>query len=157
MPRGYKCDRCEEFVEERQPTFWQDSGPGGHPVEQVVVHPPTDSDDEFSQNAYSLCDDCREELIEWVERGTLTASFKSVSTGCVENVGFSLAFEPYQDDLTDIGGVGDGKAKFLKDAGYTSKNDLRGATQAEIADVNGISNVLAARIKADVGGVGVDE
>lgn len=53
--------------------------------------------------------------------------------------------------LTDIQGVGPKKAKYLRDAGYTTVEDVRRASQAELANVNGIGMALAARIKADVG------
>ena len=59
--------------------------------------------------------------------------------------------------LTDISGVGDAKAEKLREAGFETVEDLRNATQAEIAEINGISDALAARIKADIGGLEVDE
>lgn len=53
--------------------------------------------------------------------------------------------------LTDISGVGDAKAESLREAGVETADDIRGLTQEELADVDGIGNALAARIKADVG------
>ena len=61
------------------------------------------------------------------------------------------------ETLTDISGIGDGKAEKLREAGFETVEDLRNATQAELADVGGISDALAARIKADIGGLEVDE
>jgi len=61
------------------------------------------------------------------------------------------------ETLTDVEGIGDSKAGDLRDAGYESVEDLREATQDDISDVDGIGNALAARIKADVGGIEVDE
>jgi large subunit ribosomal protein L32e len=61
------------------------------------------------------------------------------------------------DDLTDISGVGDSKADALREAGYDTVDDVRGASQDELANVDGVGNALAARIKADVGGLEVDE
>jgi large subunit ribosomal protein L32e len=60
-------------------------------------------------------------------------------------------------DLDDIAGVGPSKADALRDAGFTSVTDLAGADQEAIADVEGIGNALAARIKADVGDLEVEE
>jgi large subunit ribosomal protein L32e len=59
--------------------------------------------------------------------------------------------------VEDIGGVGPSKAEALAEAGYESIEDLKAASQSELADVDGIGNALAARIKADVGGLEVSE
>ncbi|MFB6266032.1 MAG: 50S ribosomal protein L32e [Halodesulfurarchaeum sp.] len=59
-------------------------------------------------------------------------------------------------DLEDISGVGPSKADALREAGYESIQDLQAASQAELAEVEGIGNALAARIKADVGGLEVE-
>jgi len=61
------------------------------------------------------------------------------------------------ETLEDISGVGPSKAEALRDAGYESVEDMRAASQSELADVSGIGNALAARIKADVGGLEVEE
>ncbi|MFC5972584.1 50S ribosomal protein L32e [Halomarina salina] len=58
-------------------------------------------------------------------------------------------------DIEDISGVGPSKADALRDAGFETVDDVRGASQSELADVEGIGNALAARIKADVGGLEV--
>jgi len=60
-------------------------------------------------------------------------------------------------DLEDISGVGAAKADALREAGYDSVADVKGASQDELAEVDGIGNALAARIKADVGGLEVSE
>ena len=60
-------------------------------------------------------------------------------------------------DIEDIGGVGPSKADALREAGYESIEDLKAASQSELADIDGIGNALAARIKADVGGLEVSE
>jgi len=67
--------------------------------------------------------------------------------------------EPVEDyeDLTDISGVGDSKADALREAGYETVADVRGASQDELAEVEGVGMALAARIKADVGGLEVAE
>ncbi|MCD2204688.1 50S ribosomal protein L32e [Halobacterium sp. KA-6] len=59
--------------------------------------------------------------------------------------------------LEDISGVGPSKAEALREAGYDTVEDMRAASQSELADVSGIGNALAARIKADVGGLEVEE
>ena len=67
------------------------------------------------------------------------------------------AVEEDDRDLADISGVGSSKAESLQDAGYESVADLQEASQEDLAGVEGIGNALAARIKADVGGLEVDE
>ena len=57
--------------------------------------------------------------------------------------------------LTDISGVGESKADALREAGYEDVPALVAASQSDLADVSGIGNALAARIKADVGGLEV--
>jgi large subunit ribosomal protein L32e len=59
--------------------------------------------------------------------------------------------------LEDISGVGPSKAEALREAGYETIEDVKAASQSELADVEGIGNALAARIKADVGGLEVQE
>ncbi|MFT4922900.1 MAG: large subunit ribosomal protein L32e [Haloarculaceae archaeon] len=61
------------------------------------------------------------------------------------------------EELTDIGGVGDDKADALREAGFETVEAVRTAGQGDLADVEGISTALAARIKADVGDVDVSE
>jgi large subunit ribosomal protein L32e len=65
--------------------------------------------------------------------------------------------EPELTELTDISGIGDAKAETLREEGYTSIDHIRGASQEELADVEGIGMALAARIKADVGDLEVSE
>ncbi|ADJ14414.1 50S ribosomal protein L32e [Halalkalicoccus jeotgali] len=62
-----------------------------------------------------------------------------------------------ETELTDISGVGDSKADALRAAGYEDVEDVKAASQDDLAEVEGIGNALAARIKADVGGLEVDE
>jgi len=59
--------------------------------------------------------------------------------------------------LEDISGVGAAKAETLREAGYESVEDVKRASQDAIADIDGIGNALAARIKADVGELEVEE
>jgi len=60
-------------------------------------------------------------------------------------------------ELEDISGVGPSKADALREAGYETIEDVKAASQSELAEVSGIGNALAARIKADVGGLEVEE
>ena len=60
-------------------------------------------------------------------------------------------------ELEDISGVGSSKADALVDAGFESVEDVQAASQDDLSDVEGIGNALAARIKADVGGLEVEE
>jgi large subunit ribosomal protein L32e len=59
--------------------------------------------------------------------------------------------------LEDISGVGSSKADALEDAGFESVEDVQAASQDDLSEVEGIGNALAARIKADVGGLEVEE
>jgi len=59
-------------------------------------------------------------------------------------------------ELTDISGVGAAKADSLREAGFETVDDVRGAEQSELAEADGVGNALAARIKADVGGLEVE-
>ncbi|WP_323675648.1 50S ribosomal protein L32e [Halorubellus sp. PRR65] len=61
------------------------------------------------------------------------------------------------ENLEDISGVGPSKADALADAGYESVEDIKAASQSELAEVDGVGNALAARIKADVGDLEVSE
>jgi large subunit ribosomal protein L32e len=60
-------------------------------------------------------------------------------------------------EIEDIGGVGPSKAEALAAAGYETVEDLKAASQSELADVDSVGNALAARIKAEVGGLEVAE
>jgi large subunit ribosomal protein L32e len=60
-------------------------------------------------------------------------------------------------ELEDISGVGPSKAEALREAGYETVQDVKAASQSELSEVDGIGNALAARIKADVGGLEVSE
>jgi large subunit ribosomal protein L32e len=66
-----------------------------------------------------------------------------------------MADEP--ESIEDVSGVGPSKADALRDAGYEAIEDVKAASQAELAEVDGIGNALAARIKADVGDLEVSE
>jgi len=61
------------------------------------------------------------------------------------------------EEIEDIAGVDRETAATLRGAGFESVADLRAADQDDLADVEGIGNALAARIKADVGGLEVDD
>jgi tetratricopeptide (TPR) repeat protein len=58
-------------------------------------------------------------------------------------------------DLTSVSGIGEQKMDALQTAGITTIDDLRECTQDELADIDEIGNALAARIKADIGGLEV--
>jgi large subunit ribosomal protein L32e len=61
------------------------------------------------------------------------------------------------EELTDVDGVGETKAEALREAGYETVEDLKRASQDELAGVDAVGKALAARIKADVGGLEVEE
>ncbi|WP_332899766.1 MULTISPECIES: 50S ribosomal protein L32e [unclassified Haladaptatus] len=68
-----------------------------------------------------------------------------------------MADEDQPQELTDISGVGEAKAEALREAGFDTVEAVARASQSELAEVDGIGNALAARIKADVGGLEVSE
>ncbi|WP_302081130.1 50S ribosomal protein L32e [Salinibaculum rarum] len=61
------------------------------------------------------------------------------------------------DEMTDISGVGPSKADALADAGYETVDDIRAASQDDLAEVEGVGMALAARVKADVGDLEVSD
>jgi large subunit ribosomal protein L32e len=61
------------------------------------------------------------------------------------------------EELTDVSGIGESKAETLEAAGIETVDDLRRADEDELADLEGFSNALAARIEADVGSLEVDD
>jgi large subunit ribosomal protein L32e len=61
------------------------------------------------------------------------------------------------EELTDISGVGDSKAESLREAGYDNLAKIKGASQDDLANVDGVGMALAARIKADIGDLEVSE
>lgn len=63
--------------------------------------------------------------------------------------------EDVPESIEDIGGVGPSKAEALRDAGFETVEDLARASQSDLSDVDGVGNALAARIKAEVGGLEV--
>ncbi|MBS3761407.1 50S ribosomal protein L32e [Halodesulfurarchaeum sp.] len=60
-------------------------------------------------------------------------------------------------ELEAISGIGPSKADVLREGGYETITDLQAASQSELADLEGVGNALAARIKADVGGLEIEE
>src|SRR6056297_251519 len=65
--------------------------------------------------------------------------------------------EDEPQSLEDVSGVGPSKADALREAGFEAVQDVKAASQDDLAEVEGIGNALAARIKADVGGLEVEE
>ncbi|MFB6228240.1 MAG: 50S ribosomal protein L32e [Halobacteriales archaeon] len=59
--------------------------------------------------------------------------------------------------MEDIAGVGGTKADVLREAGYESVADVQSASQEELSEIGSIGNALAARIKADVGDVEIED
>lgn len=59
--------------------------------------------------------------------------------------------------LTEISGVGPRKAQQLRNGGFDSIPRIRAASQRDLSRCNGIGNALAARIKADVGEIEVED
>ena len=52
--------------------------------------------------------------------------------------------------IEDIGGVGPSKADALREAGYESVEDLKAASQSELADIDGVDRVSASEADGDI-------
>jgi large subunit ribosomal protein L32e len=61
------------------------------------------------------------------------------------------------EELTEVAGIDEETAAALREAGYESVADLAAASTDDLAEVEGISTALAARVAADVGDLEVDE
>lgn len=57
-------------------------------------------------------------------------------------------------DLTDLDGVGSGKAESLREAGFESVADVQEATTEELTEVDGIGDALAAEINESAAELG---
>jgi large subunit ribosomal protein L32e len=102
-------------------------------------------------------DDPDEDVDEAVEEETEVDPETESETETETEAEAEAEAEDEVQDLEDISGVGPSKAEALREAGYESVEDVKAASQSELADVDGIGNALAARIKADVGGLEVTE
>ena len=89
--------------------------------------------------------------------GAETDAEADVDTDDEDDAGDEDEADDVPTELAEIAGVGEAKAESLREAGFDSVDDVRGADQSELADVEGIGNALAARIKADVGDLEVSE
>jgi large subunit ribosomal protein L32e len=114
--------------------------------------------DELREAGYETIDDLRDadqdELSEVEGIGTALAARIAADVGEID---VDESDEETPEELTDVSGVGEEKADALREADFESVADLERAEQSALADVEGIGNALAARIKADVGGLEVDE
>jgi large subunit ribosomal protein L32e len=61
------------------------------------------------------------------------------------------------DELTDLGGVGEEKAKILREAGYETVEHVAAASQDQLQAIEGISTALAARLKAETDEVEISD
>ncbi|EMA53142.1 MULTISPECIES: 50S ribosomal protein L32e [Halococcus] len=114
--------------------------------------------DELRDAGYETIDDLRDadqdELSEVEGIGTALAARIAADVGEID---VDESDEETPEELTEVSGVGEEKADALREADFESVADLERAEQSDLADVEGIGNALAARIKADVGGLEVDE
>jgi replicative superfamily II helicase len=81
------------------------------------------------------------------------------SSNSSEKIGMNVGYTERHlklGGLQQISGVGRLKAEALYDGGYERVEDIKMASQEELSNVEGIGMALAARIKADVGSVGVN-
>lgn len=97
----------------------------------------------------------REREMEWEEEEEAETEAEEHETEAEEPEEEEEVQAP--EKLTDIDGVYETKTEALRDEGYETVEDLREATQDEIAETEGIGEALAARIKADVGDVEAEE
>jgi predicted flap endonuclease-1-like 5' DNA nuclease len=127
-------------------------------TEKGTEHPETKEDGEVPENEEEAEDETEAEAKEETE----TEEEKEPEEEAEEaqenrEVPESEAKEEVKDeeargssiDITNIGAVGETKAEALRDAGYETIEDLREATQEEIAEVENIGEALSARIKSN--------
>lgn len=58
-----------------------------------------------------------------------------------------------EESLTNVAGINKQKSENIKRAGFATVDDIRFRSQADLSEIQGISNALAARIKADIGDI----
>jgi predicted flap endonuclease-1-like 5' DNA nuclease len=106
----------------------------------------------------SYCYECGEDLSD---RGAESPETEEAEEVPKEETESEDEGEESQDqvteELTDIDAVGETKAEALRDAGYETVDDLREATQEEIAESENIGKALSARIKSNVSRTEVKE
>jgi large subunit ribosomal protein L32e len=120
---------------------------------------PRDEDDDVELEAEEIAE-TGEETKETAETEVETDTDEADADAEADEEADAEADEEAEDeyeDLTDISGVGPAKAESLREAGYRTVDDVRRVTQSDLAEVSGIGNALAARIKADVGGLELRE
>ena len=120
-------------------------------VELIVEAPEdaaadADADDE-DETATEVSDEEEAEETEVAEGDEKTA----------ETDDAAAAVDSGPQELEAISGISETKADALREAGYETVTDVRAASEGELTDVHGIGNALAARIKADVGGLTIEE
>ena len=111
------------------------------------------ADDEDEEVAFEDTDDEAEEEAAF-EEDTTEQDDESEADAEAET---DADAEDELEELTDISGVGQSKADALTAAGYETVEDVRVASQGDLAEVNGVGMALAARIKADVGDLEVSD
>jgi large subunit ribosomal protein L32e len=119
-------------------------------VGSVEIDEAVETDDETTESEDVETDDETTES-EAVETGDEPAESEDAAAAAEDEDA-----EPIEE-LTDIGGVGEPKAEALREAGFETIEDVRGASQDDLASVDEVGMALAARIKADVGGLEVSE
>ncbi|MFB6087216.1 MAG: 50S ribosomal protein L32e [Haloarculaceae archaeon] len=114
-----------------------------------------DLDEQVAADDDAATDVEETEPVEDVEEREAEAESDADAGESAEEDATDAEAEDEYEDLTDISGVGPARAEDLREAGLETVDEVRGASQSEVADV--VGNALAARIKADVGGLEVTE
>ena len=65
--------------------------------------------------------------------------------------------ESEEQELTELGGIGEEKAKTLREAGIESVEHVAAASQDQLQEIEGISTALAARLKAETDEVEISD
>lgn len=130
------------------------NGPGMLPSGSIPMHPncqqdPTDAEVEQAvEDAEVDVDAIVRELESGLPVDVDPEVIEQELQAARENTGFDRDSD---SPLTSISGVSHLKVEALQAAGYTTIEDVQRASQAELSEVEGIGNALAARMKADVG------
>lgn len=107
----------------------------------------------------SLAEDILEDVRERAAAGDTSEAADTVDDGedvVADEEPAEVADEPWTA-FEEVSGISADRAEALYEAGFESLDELRSADQEEISAVDGIGRALAARIKADVGGLAVEE
>ena len=75
----------------------------------------------------------------------------------IDSISGKLLSKSPAEVVLDISGITPARADSLRAAGFQNMDDIKNASQEELSSVEGISTALAARIKASLGDIDLEE